>query len=70
VFELADRSLSFGGQVLEPCPDEEGAGDVVALDAGRAALAELRPRGLLGFAVRLLDRPAEAAAWRAAVVES
>ena len=47
--------------MFEPCPDEESAGDVVALDVGLAALAGLQPRGLLGFAVRLLDLQAEAA---------
>ena len=61
MFELVDGSPGLGGQVFEACPHEEGAGDVVALDAGLAALAGLQPRGLLGFAMRLLDLPAEAA---------
>ena len=47
--------------MFEARPDEEGAADVVALDSGFAALARLQPRGLLGFAMRLLDLPAEAA---------
>ncbi len=58
VFELVDGSASFGSQVFEACPDQEGAANV---DARRAALAGFQPGGLLAFAVHLLDLPAEAA---------
>lgn len=60
MLELIDRTADLGRQVLEPDPDQEGTADVVALDAGLAALAALQPGHLFAFTVQLLNFPAEA----------
>ena len=61
MLELIHRAPRVRRQFFEPDPDQQGAPDVVALNARLPALAPLQPRQLLPFAVQLLDLPAEAA---------
>jgi hypothetical protein len=50
----------FSGQVREPGPYQEGASNVIALDARLAALALFQAGQLFCFTVKLLDLPAPA----------
>ena len=61
LFDLIDGGLPLVSQVLEARPDQQGAGDMITLDAGFAPLARLDSRQLLDFAVILLDLPAKSA---------
>ena len=45
--------------LLEPRPDEHGTGDVIALNATLATLTGFNTGDLLGFAMKLLNLPAE-----------
>lgn len=55
MLELIDGAVGLAGQVvLGADPDQQGAADVVAPDAGLAALAAFQPGHLLAFAVQLL----------------
>mgnify|MGYP001810829091 CR=1 FL=1 len=47
MFDLVDGSSGLGGEVFQTRPDEEGAGDVVALETGLAALAARQLRRTL-----------------------
>ena len=61
MFNLVDGGLPLVSQVLEARPDQQGAGDMITLDARFATLARLDSRQLLDFAVILLDLPAKGA---------
>ena len=60
-FELVNRFLGLVGGLFEAGPGPHGQGNVVALAAGQPALAGLHAGELLAFAVKLLNRPADAA---------
>ena len=60
MLDLTDGVSGLVGQSLEAHPDQDGATDVVSLDARPAALAGLDSGELLFFAVKLLDLPAPA----------
>ena len=60
-FELIYRLLGLIGGLFKPGPGPHGQGDVVALAAGQPALAGLHAGELLAFAVKRLNRPADAA---------
>jgi len=55
--DLIDGLPAVVSQVFEAQPDQQSAGDMVALDARFAALALLNSRQLLDLAVILLDLP-------------
>ena len=57
MFDLIDSLGSFIGDLLEPCPDEEGASDMVTLDSSLAALALFDAAKLFNLSVQLLDLP-------------
>lgn len=64
VIEQTKLELIEGGggllrDFLETNPDENGTGDMIALDRCQATLTALNPRGLLGFTVNLLNLPAQ-----------
>ena len=61
VFDLIERTLCLPRDVGQTDPHQHGAGNMVSLDARLAALAFLKARQLLDFAVKLLDLPAQAA---------
>ena len=61
MLDLIDCTLRFVGNLLEAPPNQDGAADMIADNAGLAALAAFQTGQLLGFAVKLLDLPAEAA---------
>ena len=61
LFELIYRFLGLVRGLFEAGPGPHGQGDVVALAAGQPALAGLHAGELLEFAVKLLNRPADAA---------
>ena len=61
LFKLVNRLLGLSGGLFEAGPGPHGQGDVVALAAGQPALAGLHAGELLEFAVKLLNRPADAA---------
>ena len=61
LFELIHCFLGLVGSLFEAGPGPHGQGDVVALAAGQPALAGLHAGELLEFAVKLLNRPADAA---------
>ncbi len=61
LFKLIDGLLGLIGGLFEAGPGPHGQGDVVALAAGQPALAGLHAGELLEFAVKLLNRPADAA---------
>lgn len=61
VFDLIEGAAGLPGDLSETNPHEYGAGDVIAMDARFAALAALDPGQLFGFAMKLLDLPAQAA---------
>ena len=61
LFELVYRLLGLVGGLFKPGPGPHGEGNVVALAAGQPALAGLHAGELLEFAVKLLNRPADAA---------
>ena len=61
LFELIDRLLGLVGGLFEAGPGPYGQGNVVALAAGQPALAGLHAGELLEFAVKRLNRPANAA---------
>ena len=58
---MIDRFLGVVGGLFEAGPGPYGQGDVVALAAGRLVLAGQYAGELLGFAVKRLNRPADAA---------
>ena len=61
MLDLIDRAMGFVGDLLKAAPDQNGATDMIAHDTGLAALTAFQPSQLLGFAVKLLDFPPEAA---------
>lgn len=60
MLNMIKRFACFSSEVCESGPYQKGAGDVIALDAGFAALAFFEAGELFGFAVKLLDLPAPA----------
>jgi len=61
MFDAIDRAAGLPCDIGQTNPHQHGAGNVVALAAGLAALAALDPGELLRFTVKLLDLPAQAA---------
>ena len=61
LFELIPRLLGLIGGWFKPGPGGHGQGNVVTRAAGQPALASLHAGELLEFAVKLLNRPADAA---------
>ena len=59
MFHGVDVFFHLPGEVGQVAPDQDGAADVVLLGAGQAALALLDAEGLLGFALILLNLPAD-----------
>ena len=55
------RFLGLVGGLFDAGPGSHSQGNVVALAAGKSALADLHAGELLTFAVKLLNRPADAA---------
>ena len=60
MFDLVDSLLRFAGDLFETNPDQDGTTDVVADDAGFATLTAFQAGELLGFAMKLLNLPAQA----------
>lgn len=60
MFDLVDRLVGFGSDLLQAHPDQDGTSDMIADDAGFATLAAFQARELLGLAMKLLDLPAPA----------
>lgn len=58
---MIDGPGGFVSDLLESCPDQEGAGNMVALDSSLAALALFDAAELLDFSRQLLDLPAAGA---------
>ncbi|MBK3824325.1 hypothetical protein G3A41_39975, partial [Paraburkholderia aspalathi] len=54
MFDLVERACGLSRDVGQPDPHQHGAGNMVSLDASLAALATLKTRELLEFAVKLL----------------
>lgn len=61
MFDLIEILVRFVGHLFEPDTDRDGAADIVAQDAGSAALAAFQSGELYGFPVKLLNLPAQAA---------
>ena len=61
VLDLVDGPIALVSQVLQAAPHQQRARDMVALNAPTPPLATLDPRQLLGFSMKLLDLPAQAA---------
>ncbi len=59
MFDLVNGLLTGVGEAFEAYPHQQRAGDVVALNTRFAAQAILKTRQLLGFAVKLLNLPAQ-----------
>jgi hypothetical protein len=57
LFDLVNSLSCFTGDLLEPFPDEKGAGDMVALDSSLSALALFDAAKLFDLSVQLLDFP-------------
>src|SRR5271157_4265552 len=53
--------MSFVSDLLETNPDQDGTANMITDDPGFPALAAFDPGQLFGFAVKLLDLPAQAA---------
>lgn len=53
--QLVDRLSGYKSDFFEMNPDQNGAGDMIALDASDAALAGVNTCDLLGFAMKMLD---------------
>ena len=60
MFNLIQRSLRLSGDVSQADPYQNSASDMIALDARFATLTPLKAGQLLGFAMKLLDFPAQA----------
>ena len=60
MFDLVDRLVGFDRDLLQAHPDQDGATDMIADDAGFPTLAAFQASELLGFAMKLLDLPAPA----------
>src|SRR5512143_2658014 len=60
MFDLVDGLVGFDGDLFEVHPDQDGTSDMIADGAGFAALATLQAGELLGFAMKLLNFPAQA----------
>jgi hypothetical protein len=58
MFEAVHGLPGLTGKGFESHPDQEGTGDMIALNARFAALTAFQARQLLAFAVQLLDLPA------------
>ena len=61
MFEAINRLLGLIGNLLEPHPNQNGAGNVISNYSGFSALTTFQSSQLLGFAVKLLDLPTKAA---------
>src|SRR6266478_1758438 len=59
VLELIESRGGFLSDLLEANPDQDGTGDMVALDTCQTALTGFNASSLLGFAVKLLNFPAQ-----------
>jgi hypothetical protein len=60
LFELIDVGSGLTSQMLEANPDQDGASDMIALDARQARLTAINTGGLFGLAVKLLKLPTRA----------
>ena len=60
ILDSINCSASFQCHLLETDPDKNGTTDVVSNQSGLATLISFDASQLLGFAVKLLDFPAEA----------
>src|SRR5215213_9169136 len=60
MFDLVKGLAGLPGDLFEAHPNQDGTGDMVADDTGLATLAAFQARELLGFAMKLLDFPAQA----------
>ena len=58
MFEAVHGLPGLTGQGFAAHPDQEGSGDMIALNARVAAWTAFQARQLLAFAVQLLDLPA------------
>ena len=59
--DLIDGLVSFVSDLFETNPDQDGTADMITDEPGFSALAAFDPGQLFGFAVKLLDLPAQAA---------
>src|SRR5258708_15450054 len=59
MLKLIESRGCFLGYLLEANPDKDGTGDMVALDTCQTALTAFNASSLLGFAVKLLNFPAQ-----------
>src|SRR6516225_4175519 len=59
MFDAIDRAAGLPRDIGQANPHQYGAGNVIALAAGLAALAALNTRELLRFTMKLVSRPEE-----------
>lgn len=59
VLDLVNGSVAPIGNRFQASPHQQGAGNVVALNAGFATLTGFHTRQLFEFAVKLLNLPAD-----------
>ena len=61
MLDMVNSSFCFNRHLLESNPNQNGTTNVIPDDSGFATLTAFKAGQLLGFAVKLLDFPAEAA---------